>query len=95
MRMEDQTRMIACMSYVIRIALSIIETIICKAKSIAITVKILFAFCDGVASLPVISYWFIFLWCGQSWNTPAPFGTLHCQSIYRTKLKKFKKGPSA
>ncbi len=39
MRMEDKTRMIACMSNVIRIALSIIETIICKAKSVAITVK--------------------------------------------------------
>ncbi len=39
MRMEDKTRMIACISNVIRIALSIIDTIICKAKSVAITVK--------------------------------------------------------
>ena len=39
MRMEDKTRMIACMSNVIRIALSIIETIICTARSVAITVE--------------------------------------------------------
>ncbi len=39
MRMEDKTRMIACMSYVIRIALSIIETIICKLKPVAITIE--------------------------------------------------------